>query len=155
MEDKYKAAGVKRYEELEHPSDVGLRFRGRSLEELFQNAGEGMFSLITDMESVEPIISLELGLEGESSSYEDILIAWLERLLYHFEVDFMLFSQVLVKELIRSKNGYSLKAVLYGERIDRKKHSIMEEIKAPTYQFLSICCDKERRIWEGTVIFDV
>ncbi len=155
MEDKYKAAGVKRYEELEHPSDVGLRFRGRSLEELFQNAGEGMFSLITDMESVEPIISLELGLEGESSSYEDILIAWLERLLYHFEVDFMLFSQVLVKELIRSKNGYSLKAVLYGERIDRKKHSIMEEIKAPTYQFLSICRDKERRIWEGTVIFDV
>ena len=155
MEDKYKAAGVKRYEELEHPSDVGLRFRGRSLEELFQNAGEGMFSLITDLESVEPIISLELGLEGESSSYEDILIAWLERLLYHFEVDFMLFSQVLVKELIRSKNGYSMKAVLYGERIDRKKHSIMEEIKAPTYQFLSICRDKERRIWEGTVIFDV
>ena len=155
MEDKYKAAGVKRYEELEHPSDVGLRFRGRSLEELFQNAGEGMFSLITDMESVEPIISLELGLEGESSSYEDILIAWLERLLYHFEVDFMLFSQVLVKELIKSKNGYSMKAVLYGERIDRKKHSIMEEIKAPTYQFLSICRDKERRIWEGTVIFDV
>jgi len=155
MEDKYKAAGVKRYEELEHPSDVGLRFRGRSLEELFQNAGEGMFSLITDLESVEPIISLELGLEGESSSYEDILIAWLERLLYHFEVDFMLFSQVLVKELIKSKNGYSLKAVLYGERIDRKKHSIMEEIKAPTYQFLSICRDKERRIWEGTVIFDV
>jgi len=155
MEDKYKAAGVKRYEELEHPSDVGLRFRGRSLEELFQNAGEGMFSLITDLESVEPIISLELGLEGESSSYEDILIAWLERLLYHFEVDFMLFSQVLVKELIKSKNGYSMKAVLYGERIDRKKHSIMEEIKAPTYQFLSICRDKERRIWEGTVIFDV
>jgi SHS2 domain-containing protein len=155
MEDKYKAAGVKRYEEIEHPSDVGLRFRGRSLEELFQNAGEGMFSLITDMERVEPLISLELELKGESRSYEDILIAWLERLLYHFEVDFMLFSQILVKQLIKSKNSYMLRAVLYGDRIDRKKHNIMEEIKAPTYQFLSICRDKERRSWEGTVIFDV
>ena len=34
------------YEEFEHPADVGLRVRGRSLRELFENAGRGMAELM-------------------------------------------------------------------------------------------------------------
>ena len=144
-----------RYVEIDHPSDIGLRFWGDSIGELFQNAGEGMFSLITDIRKVEPLINIHVRLKGESRSREDILILWLEKLLYYFEVEDMVFSKMKIKKLVCSKNSHLLRAVLYGERIDEKKHSIMEEIKAPTYQFLNIYRDKESRRWEGTVIFDV
>ena len=39
------------FKEIEHPSDIGLRFWGRSIEELFENAGLGMFSVMTDIGS--------------------------------------------------------------------------------------------------------
>ena len=34
---------------MDHTADVGIRAYGASLEELFENAAAGMFSLITDL----------------------------------------------------------------------------------------------------------
>ena len=138
------------YEEIEHPSDIGLRFRGENLEELFANAGLGMFSLITDISRVEPAQNINIELPGERSN-EDLVIMWLEKLLYFFEVENMAFSRIRVK-----KSGSSgLIAILYGEKIDYKKHNIINSIKAPTYHMLSIFKDADSGIWKGTVIFDV
>ncbi len=151
MGEKDQGKTYRKYEEIEHPSDIGLRFRGDSLEELFANAGVGMFSLIIDIGSVETIRDMDIRLSSESSSYEDLLILWLEKLLYYFEVEHMAFSRIRVKKV--EKSGIS--AVLYGEKIDSKRHSISDSIKAPTYSMLSISRDPGSRTWEGTIIFDV
>lgn len=41
------------YEQIDISGDVGLRIRGSTLEELFANAAEGMFELITDIRTIQ------------------------------------------------------------------------------------------------------
>jgi SHS2 domain-containing protein len=151
MEEKGRKKSYREYEEIEHPSDIGLRFRGESLEELFANAGVGMFSLITGIDRVRPAGDISIKLSAESSNIEDLLILWLEKLLYYFEVDNMVFSRIKVIKIEDS----GINAVLYGEKMDNKRHNILNSIKAPTYHMLSISKDTGKGKWEGTVIFDV
>ena len=84
-----------------------------------------------------------------------MLILWLEKLLYYFEVEDMIFSRIKVYEITPGKIGVYLRAALYGEKMDKKKHVIVKTIKAPTYHLLSIAEDRKDGSWEGTVIFDV
>jgi SHS2 domain-containing protein len=149
--EKERAKNYREYEEIEHPSDLGLRFRGDSLEGLFANAGVGMFSLITQINRVKPTKDIDIRLSSDSSSYEDLLILWLEKLLYYFEVENMVFSRI---KIIKVKSS-GISAVLYGEKLDIKRHKILNLIKAPTYHMLSIFKDPSKGIWEGTIIFDV
>ena len=83
MEKKDRKKTYRKFEEIEHPSDIGLRFRGENPEELFANAGEGMFSLMIDLKSVKPAQNIDIELFCEDSSYEDLIILWLEKLLYY------------------------------------------------------------------------
>jgi SHS2 domain-containing protein len=148
---KDKLKTYKEYEEIEHPSDIGLKFRGKSLEEIFANAGMGMFSLITEINRVKPARNIDIKLSAENSRYEDLLILWLEKLLYYFEVENMVFSSIKVSKA----NSSGISAILLGEKIDTERHNILNSIKAPTYHMLSISKNPGKSIWEGTIIFDV
>jgi SHS2 domain-containing protein len=151
MAGKKRKKTYREYEEIEHPSDIGLKFRGESLEELFANAGAGMFSLITEINRVKPAKNIDIDLSAESINYEDLLIVRLEKLLYYFEVENMVFSSIKVIKIEDS----GISAVLYGEKMDNKRHNILNSIKAPTYHMLSISRDPGKGIWEGTIVFDV
>ncbi len=59
---------------MERPSDVGLRFRGKDLEELFVNAGLGMFSLITGISIIIPLQKRELEISCDNWGLENMLI---------------------------------------------------------------------------------
>lgn len=71
------------YEEMEHTADVGLRARGRSLEELFANAARGMLWLMGlagfDLEEGEPVT-----IEIQGLDREHLLVRWLSEVLYYF-----------------------------------------------------------------------
>ncbi|HVG36893.1 MAG TPA: archease, partial [Thermoplasmata archaeon] len=54
-----------RYEEIEHTADVGIRAYGATLNELFANAAEGMFSLVADLGAVKPVGEIEVRLAAE------------------------------------------------------------------------------------------
>lgn len=160
----------KRYEQIEHLSDVGLRAYGKSLEELFENAGEGMFSIMCDLAKVSPLSRREIDIvERENVSVEQLLIAWLENLLYLFEVEKMLFSSfkvhsVKVQSDKSNKDGREgdekskearVKAEIFGEKIDFTKHEIIVAIKAPTYHTLEVKRDSLSGSWVANVIFDI
>ena len=59
---------MKRFEELDHTADVGIRAYGRTLDELFENAAAGMFSLITDLDAVKPVGEYEVKLAAKDCS---------------------------------------------------------------------------------------
>ena len=83
------------YEILDHTADVCLRVYGKSFEEILKNAALGMMELITDREKVEPSEPVQIKAEGETR--EELLVRWLQEILYlhqvkkmffhHFEVD--------------------------------------------------------------------
>ena len=133
-----------RYEEIEHTADVAIRAYGASLNELFANAAEGMFSLIADLEAVKPIGEIEVRVSAEDTP--TLLLRWLAELLYVHETQRLLFSRFEVEV-----SGTSLLGRARGEAIDKARHELKLVIKAVTRHRLTV--DPERGIAE--VIFDI
>ncbi|HYR81895.1 MAG TPA: archease [Thermoplasmata archaeon] len=133
-----------RYEEIEHTADVAIRAYGSTLDELFANAAEGMFSLIADLDSVKAVGEVEVRLEAEE--IPTLLLRWLSELLYIHETQRLLFSSFEVRVV-----GTSLQGRARGEAIDKKRHELKLVIKAVTRHGLTV--DPEKGIAE--VIFDI
>lgn len=138
---------------VEHLSDTGIEFYGNSPEKLFENAARGMFSIITDIDNVALRDRIKISLTTDHNSLEDLLILWLERLIYHFETESMVFAGFKVNKVKRSGQGYRLDAEIIGEGFDRGRHEIKTGIKAPTYHQLAV--KNMGRKWWGRVIFDI
>lgn len=145
----------KRYKYIEHLSDVGLEFYGNTIEELFENAGAGMFSIICDLKMVKPLKKRNVNISQKGRGIEDLLILWLEKLLYLHEVDSILFSGFNVDRIYRNNSKMVLLAEISGEKINLDKHVIRMAIKAPTYHMLEIKKDSRHCNWKGRIIFDV
>ena len=141
------------FKRVEHLSDTGIEFYGNSPEELFENAAKGMFSIITDLESITSRDKIKISLAASHGNMEDLLILWLERLIYHFETDSMVFAVFKVSTIKRCGKGYTLDAEIMGEGFDSGRHEIKIGIKAPTYHQLAIKNMGQK--WWGRVIFDI
>jgi len=146
----------KKYKYIDHLSDIGVEFYGDTLAELFENAAAGMFSIMCDLNVVKPLEKKEVKISEKNVSYEDLLVLWLEKLLYLYEVNNVLFSKFNVTRVEKNGNSSVLEAGIYGEKIDFSRHEIKIAIKAPTYHRLEIKKkDRKDYKWKGRIIFDV
>jgi SHS2 domain-containing protein len=138
---------MKRYELLDHTADIGIIASGRDLTEAFVNAAYAMFDILTDIDRVEEKDSFEL--EASAENVEDLLVAWLDELLYLYETDRFLSRRFVISDM----SNTSLRASVFGERIDPDRHEIKTEIKSVTYHQLMV--EKTDDGWKAQVIFDV
>ncbi len=122
---------MQKYEFIDHTADAGLVVYGASRKDIFINAAIGMFSLITDSKEVADIEKYEIAVDADD--YEELLVTWLNELLYLFDAENLVFSRF---EIIRL-NHDSLVAVAFGEAIDFSRHEIKTAIKAATYHQLN------------------
>jgi len=136
---------------IDHTADIGLSVTGKTLEDLFTASAEGMFSLITDTQTVEENQSLTI--EVTADSYEDLLHHWLRELLYEFSAHYYLFSRFTVRIEQTSTGVKKLIGICTGETIQSGKHPINMEIKTVTYHQLSV--KETPNGWEGRFIFDI
>ena len=137
----------KKFRLLDHTADLGVLVYGEDLEELFGNAGEAFFNIITDLQRVRE--STERIIRVESPNLEDLMVRWLGELLYIHDVDGLLFKSFSIDEL---REG-SLKARARGEAFEEGRHVIKAEIKAVTYHQIQV--KKEKRRWSARIIFDL
>jgi len=72
---------MKDYEYIEHTADVAVRVFGKNLEELFKNAAQATFNLITDY---TPSEDKERDIDLEGKTLEDLLVNWLNELISVF-----------------------------------------------------------------------
>jgi SHS2 domain-containing protein len=145
-----------KYEIIDHLSDVMIKVYGKTMKELFENAAEGMFSLITNLDNVKKTIEKEIFINiKEKIEPEDFLIAWLEKLLYLCEVDSIIFSYFKITDLKNDGKENSISALVKGEKINLKKHEILLQIKAPTYHGLRIRQENKTGAYDVEIIFDV
>ncbi|UCG54444.1 MAG: archease [Dehalococcoidia bacterium] len=136
---------MKKYKLIEHTADIGLIAYGNTLAEAFGNAAYGMFSIIAELNSVMEKQSRHIELKG--SDQESLLFEWLNRLLYYFDVDLLLFKSFEVSILPKNK----LTAICYGEKYDASRHHLKIGVKSATYHMLKVDSAKN----EVQVIFDV
>jgi protein archease len=133
-----------RYEEIEHTADVGIRAFGRTTDELFEAAAEGMFSLIADLRKVRPKGEVEVHVTGDGLNR--LFVNWLSELLVLHETQNVLMSKFEAKVSANRADGRA-----WGERIDKRRHGLKLAIKAVTTHRLRI--DPGAGVAE--VIFDV
>ncbi len=136
---------MRRYKLIEHTADTGLIAYGKNLPEAFGNAAYGMFSIIAELDNVRETESRRIDVSGDDP--ESLLFEWLNRLLYYFDVDMLLFKRFEVKLLPENR----LKAICYGEKYDPLLHRLKTGIKSATYHMLRVDGEKN----EVQVILDV
>jgi SHS2 domain-containing protein len=135
------------YETFDHTADLGLRVRAADLNTLFAEAGLALEStLVEDLGPVRPVRSLEIRLPADDLEY--LLFDWLKALLYHFDVDKLLFSRFDVKV-----SDAGLEATAWGEPMDDQRHELAHEVKAITYHELKV--EKTADGWLAEVIVDI
>jgi len=140
------------YEVLEHTADVGLRIHGRSMSELFSNAGLGLMALAMNAEAsdTQEIQSREpLPLSASGSDAEQLLVNWLSEILYHMDAEGWMFARFTVKDCSLT----SIAGEGWGERRDPAMRSRAVAVKAVTYHQLSVI--ETPADWQATVYFDI
>ncbi|MBI4744325.1 MAG: archease [Actinobacteria bacterium] len=75
---------------INHTADVGIEAYGKTPEEIFVNMAKGMFSLITDPESVSEEICFDVNIKGEDR--DSLLINWLNELIYLYDTENVVFK---------------------------------------------------------------
>ncbi len=144
MADRTKQPG---WEHFPHQADIGVRGRGRTKEEAFEQAAVALTAVITEPDKVE--CKEEVKISCNAPDDEMLLVDWLNRLLYEISVGKMLFGRFDVK----IKEGF-LNASAWGEKIDIARHNPTVEVKAATYTSLKVGRDKNGD-WVAQCVVDV
>jgi SHS2 domain-containing protein len=140
--------GMKRaFEIMDHTADVGIIAYGTDIEELFCNAALALFSLITELESIQE--KVHLSLKVSSDERDSLLVEWLNELIYFFDAKHILFNRFDIESLTQNE----LKATCHGEAFDPAKHKIKRGVKAATYHMLRL--DKNNDGYKAQIILDI
>jgi len=126
----------KRFEFLEHTADAYVAAYGKNLDEAFENAALASFEVMTDTSEIKP--EIEDNVEVEAQDEYGLLYNWLEALLVKFDTEGMLFSKFNITELTKTVKGFKLRARIWGEKFDSKKHLQKVGVKAVTYHRMEI-----------------
>ncbi|MBE0415909.1 MAG: archease [Dehalococcoidia bacterium] len=137
---------TKRFEVIDHTADIAIAAYGADLRGAFANAAYALFSLMVDLEDVGDALCHEV--EVTAADREELLVAWLNELIYLFEVENVLFKRFEIGELTKTR----LRASCYGEKIDHERHKIKIAVKAATYHMLKV---DEGDGFRVQVLFDI
>ena len=137
---------MKDFEIVDHTADIGIIAHGADLEEMFVNAARAMFSLIIDLNNIDETTCYNTKASG--GDWEDLLVTWLNELLYLFDSQLIIFKRFKITSLTHTQ----LKAKGYGERADPSRHKLKMGIKAATYHMLKVERDDG---FKAQILFDV
>ena len=137
----------KDFEVIAHTADIGIMAYGTDLKKAFANAARGLFSLITELDTVA--VKEHRNVQVTAPDREALLVNWLNELIYLFEAKEMLFYRFDITSLTDTE----LRATGYGEKIDLARHTLKIQVKATTYHMLKI--EQTGSNWKAQVIFDV
>ena len=139
--------GVRPYEVLEHPADIGFRAFGNDLPELFANAAVALLSIAGDPEAAEP--RQEYRIAVSSGDRDALMVDWLSEVLYWFDGKRIAFRDFHITNL----TDYTLEAVGRGEPREAERHRARLIVKAVTWHQLRI--EQRDRLWVAEVYLDI
>ena len=135
------------YDFFDHTADIGIRARGETLAELFEQFARGLTALIAENSHLEPREARAIQLSA--SDAESLLLVWLQELLFWFSTDRFLPAQYALDEV----SPTSLRGEVRGEPFDPSRHTPGREVKAVTRHRLEV--RQRDGVWHGQVIVDI
>ena len=140
---------MKKFEFLDiTTADVCFVAYGKTLDELFENAGLALFEVMINTKNIQPKIEKIIKVKGHDLL--SLMFDWLNELIYYSDKDNIAFSSFNVKI---DEKEFELEAVCKGEEIDRDKHEVRTSVKSATYHRMEI--KKEGDVWKAQVILDI
>jgi len=139
------------FKHLEHTADVLIEARGRTLEEAFEQAGIGVYEVITDTSSIRPSRRVDLDVEGVD--LENLLYRWVEEALTYTDVEGLVFGKFTVCRITREGEGYRITSSAWGEEFNPEIHEPRTIVKAMTYAQMEI--RKEAGCWVLRFVVDI
>jgi SHS2 domain-containing protein len=136
MDDEYPE-----FEEIAHTADFQIIAYGTTLEELFTNAGKGMYQVIGALPG--GVSKKSTSISFKENDHESLLIAYLQELLFLADHGSMALEPRLNISLTELSGIIPLYSLL----------SINTEIKAVTYHEMEIY--KEKGVFRTKITFDV
>jgi len=140
-----------KYEQFEHQADVGIRGYGETIEEAFENGAKAMFSVMVNLEKVEP--KKEIEIKCEAANLEELFVEWLNKLLAEAGIGNLFFSNFKIKAIKKNNSDYKLLGLAKGEELNLEKHEPKVEVKAATYSQLKV--EKKQNQYIAQTIVDV
>jgi SHS2 domain-containing protein len=139
---------MKTFEIIDTTADIGIRAFGAYWPELYINAALGMFSLITDIETVKARLERDVSISAPDR--EVLMTGWLNELIFYFDTEMLLFSRF---EIVKFSQSH-LEARCFGEKADKARHELKRGIKSATYHKLKVEKQKDGSC-VAEVIFDI
>jgi len=140
------------YRYLDHGADIGLEAKGGTLEEVFLEAGRGLFSLMANLEKVHPQMEFLIEVSGEDR--EELFYEWLAELLSRADLERTVFCQFELSDIDRGEEGeYRLSASVKGGKFASLGTEPLVEVKAVTYLGLEVTEIEEG--WRARCVLDV
>jgi len=135
------------WEHFQHQADIGVRGRGASLAEAFEQAALAMTAVIVEPGLVQPVECVEL--QASAVDREILLTEWLDAIIYEMATRRMLFGRFQVQIA-----DTRLSARAWGEPIDRRRHQPVVEIKGATFTELAVRQQPDGQ-WLAQCVVDV
>ncbi len=132
---------MKPYRLIPHTADIGIEVEGADLAEVLERAAYGLLDVIADLERVEPRERETVALPDPPPEDEgELLVRWLEELLYRFETERRLFCRFRVDPapLAAGPPYAGFRAEVEGEPVDPARHAFKTAVKAITYHELEV-----------------
>ena len=119
------------WEHFYHMADIGVRGRGETLAQAFEQVAIAMTAVVTEPERIKPLQAIDVSCDAPDQ--ELLLVDWLNALVYEMATRKMLFSRFEV-----TLQEQQLTARAWGEKIDIARHEPTVEIKGATYTELKV-----------------
>lgn len=125
----------KKYQFFEHTADAKFRAFGKSLEEAYTNAAYALISLMWDREKIERKVRLQVHIQGRD--LEQLLVNFLEEILYLLDSRMFLLNGVEKIEIQRDADFYKLDGIFLGD-YSGEQYDPFGDVKAITYDEIEI-----------------
>jgi SHS2 domain-containing protein len=135
---------MEHYKIIDHEADIGFEIYGKTLEDLYKNAAEALFSIIVEPGKMKP----EKGKRINLTDDQGLLIVFLNELLYLWDTEGFIPKDLSLK--IESKK---LTGTVIGGIYNPSRDKIKAEVKAVTYHKFSIVENSD--MLKAMVIVDV
>jgi len=135
------------WEHFSHQADMGIRGRGESKQEAFEQAAIALTAVVTDPKDVAAAIAITV--VEENTDDELLFVQWINALVYEMATRKLIFSRF---DIIFQ--GQQLTAQAWGEPVDVDRHQPAVEVKGATYTALRVGPDPEGG-WVAQCVVDV
>lgn len=138
------------YRQLEHTADLGVEVSADSLNQLFEECLRAQTDCVTRLDRI--VANETRSWTLSASDLPQLLVDFLSEAIYLFETQEIVLADAEVR-VASTESGWSLSAVVSGEKFELERHGLKTLLKAVTYHRLKV--DREGPAWVAQVIFDI